>query len=263
MSVLEVARLTLRQNRRGSIGWVVGIAGITLLYGSSYTSVAGAKAAAIDNYSDSLKRALNLQDFGSASGYLNATVFGIPLLVLTTLFAVSWASREIAGEEESGVLDLLMAHPITRTGLVLGRFAAMAVVLVGMGVVMFAVVLVLREPTGLSIGAAEVAAATFTWFLFGACLGAVSLFVSALVGRRGATLAISAGLAVSAYLAASFLPLVDHLGWIRDLSPYYWFIGGDPLKNGLQVGFDLLLGGVVIAATCLAAAVFNRRDLHV
>jgi len=41
----------------------------------------------------------------------------------------------------------------------------------------------------------------------------------AAVGRRSATLGISAGVALSAYLADSFIPLIKHLGRLRDISP--------------------------------------------
>jgi hypothetical protein len=41
--------MTLRQSRRGTLGWIVGIAAVTLLYAASYKSVSGAKAAAISS----------------------------------------------------------------------------------------------------------------------------------------------------------------------------------------------------------------------
>ena len=263
MPFVDVARLTLRQNRRGSIGWIAGLAAITTLYVSSYQSVAATKAAVIANYPESLRRALNLQDFTSPAGYLNSTVYGIPLLLLTTVFVISSATRAVAGDEESGALDLLLSHPISRTSLVVGRMLSMVTVLLGLGIVVFAVVLILSGPAHLSIGAQQLAAATLTWVMLGCALGALSLFVSAVLGRRAATLAVSAGVALFGYLADSFIPLVAHLGWVRDVSPYDWFIGGDPLRNGLQLGRCGLLLVLTTTATILAAVALNRRDLRV
>ncbi|MEP6462543.1 MAG: ABC transporter permease [Frankiaceae bacterium] len=263
MSVADVARLSLRQNRRGSLGWMLGLAAITLLYTSSYRSIAGAKAAAVDSYPASLKQALNLQDFTSPAGYLNSTAFGIPLLMLTTVFVISAATHAVAGDEESGALDLLLAYPVSRRSLVLGRMMSLVVVLIGLDAVVFLVVLVLRAPTGLAIGVSDLLAATGTWVLFACCLASIALLISAAVGRRSATLGISAGVALFAYLADSFIPLIKHLGWVREISPYYWFMAGDPLKNGLQAGYCALLLATTLAATALAVGALNRRDLRV
>jgi ABC-2 type transport system permease protein len=98
----------------------------------------------------------------------------------------------------------------------------------------------------------DLAATTFTWVLLGCCLGSIALLASTAVGRRSATLGISAAVALFAYLADSFIPLIKHLGWLRNISPYDWFIGGDPLRNGLQAGHCALLLVTTLAATTLA-----------
>ncbi|SOD71024.1 ABC-2 type transport system permease protein [Jatrophihabitans sp. GAS493] len=263
MATAEVARLTLRQNRRGAFGWIVGVAALTLLYSSSYKSIGGAKSAAISSYPASLKQALNLQDLTSPVGYLNATVFGIPLLLLTTIYVVSAATRSVAGDEESGALDLILAYPVSRSSLVLARMLAMVAVLVGWGVVLFGVVLLLRAPTGLSIGVSALAAETFTWLLLGCSLAGISLLISAAIGHPSNSLGIAAGVMLLAYLADSFIPLIDGLAWVRNLSPYYWFVGSDALSNGLSLWHCALLAGTAVAATALAAVALNRRDIGV
>lgn len=263
MSVLEPMRMTLRQSRRGTLGWIVGTAAVTLLYTASYKSISGAKAAAISSYPAALKKALDLQDLTAPAGYLNSTVFGIPLLVLTVVFVITTATRAVAADEESGALDLLLSYPTSRASLVVARMTALATVLVVLGLVLFTVVLALRGPTGLSIGVGNLAATALTWVLLGCCLGSVALLISAAVGRRSSTIAISAGVSLVAYLADSFVPLIKHLGWMRHLSPFDWFLGGDPLTNGLQGGHCALLLVTTLVATAFAVFALNRRDLNV
>ena len=262
MPVSAVAEMTLRQGRRGAIGWLAGFAGLTLLYMSSYKSVAQAKSAVINDYPESLKKALNLQDFTSPAGYLNSTAFGIPLLLLTTVLAITMATRALAADEESGAMELLLACPLSRTNLVLGRMAAMVAMLLGVAVVLTMVTLAAAHPVGLSIGTLDVIAATTTWLLFACCLGSLALLASAAFGRRSTTSAVAGGAAVLAYLAASFLPLVDGLGWIRRLSPYDWFMAGNPLRNGLNPGYMALLVATTVIAIWLAATVLNGRDIY-
>jgi ABC-2 type transport system permease protein len=140
--------------------------------------------------------------------------------------------------------------------------AAMIAMLIGVAVVLTVVTLAAAHPVGLSIGTFDVVAATFTWFLFACCLGSLALLASAAFGRRSTTTAVAGGAAVAAYLAASFLPLIDGMGWIRHLSPYDWFIAGNPLGNGLNAGYIALLLATTVIAIYLAAQVLDRRDIN-
>ena len=263
MTSTAVARLTLRQSRRGIVGWLLGMAAITALYAASYRSVAGVKGAAINGYPDALKRALNLRDLTSPAGYLGSTVFGIPFILLVTSYVITAATRAVAGDEETGALDLVLAYPVSRVTLVLARMGVISGVVTGMGATVLAVVLVVRGPLGPHIGTIHLVAATVTGVLLGWCLGALALLISAAVGRRSEAVALSAGVALFAYLAASFLPLIKHLGWLRDVSPYGWFTNGDPLSNGLQLGDCALLVAVAVLATAMAVVALERRDLRV
>ena len=68
-------------------------------------------------------------------------------------------------------------------------------------------------------------------------------------------------LASTAYVAKALLPQVQGLGWARGISPFQWFIGGDPLTNGLQIGGCLLLLGTSTVLVALGTTIFTRRDL--
>ena len=263
MSTIEVARWTLRQSRRGVLGWILAMAALTAVYTSSYKSVGAAKSAAINGYPDALKKAFNLQDFTSPAGYLGSTVFGIPLVLLVTVYVIAAGTRAIAGDEEAKALDLLLSYPVSRATVVLARMLAIAAVVAAQGVAVLAVLVALAPPAGLHIGITDLAATTLTWVLLGCCLGSVALLVSAVSGRRAATLGIGAAAALVAYLAAGLLPLIHGLGWVRHLSPYGWFTGGEPLRHGLQPGECGLLLVTTVTATALAVAALDRRDIAV
>jgi ABC-2 type transport system permease protein len=262
MSLTSVTRLTLRQDRWASIGWVAGIGALSLLYTASFKSIAGAKSAAINNYPESIKQALNLEDLTSPTGYLASTVFGIPLLLLTSIYVIATATRAIAGDEESGALDLLLSYPVGRTGFLLARFGAMGVVIECQGLTILAVLAASRDPSGLYANSADVVFTLIMWLAFARCLGGIALLVSATAGRRSLALVVSSAIALATYLAGSFVPLIKGLHWMREISPYYWFTGNDPLRNGLQVAHLIALIAVGLLATALAAVAFNRRDLH-
>jgi len=57
--------------------------------------------------------------------------------------------------------------------------------------------------------------------------------------------------AVLAYLANGVFPQVQGLVWTREASPWRWYLGGEPLKHGLQAGDSLLL--LVVTVVLVAA----------
>jgi ABC-2 type transport system permease protein len=78
-------------------------------------------AAALENYPQAIMDALGLEDMVSPAGYLQSTVFGIigPLLLL--IFAGGAGARAIAGDEEAGTLDLLLASTVSQAQVLLQR----------------------------------------------------------------------------------------------------------------------------------------------
>jgi ABC-2 type transport system permease protein len=168
----------------------------------------------------------------------------------------------VAGDEEAGTLDLVLAHPVGRVKLALQRFAAVAVELGLACLVLFAAMVAMTGPFGFDgISAAEFAATHLQLALFGLCFGALAFAIGAATGSRTLALWGSAAVALLAYVAKALLPQVPGLGWARDLSPFQWFIGGDPLTNGLQVGGCLLLLGTSAVLLAVGTAAFTRRDL--
>jgi ABC-2 type transport system permease protein len=46
------------------------------------------------------------------------------------------------------------------------------------------------------------------------------------------------------------------------VSPFYYYLGNDPLVNGLHWGHAALLAGLFLAAVALSVVFFERRDLR-
>ncbi|AYF75870.1 hypothetical protein D7D52_20785 [Nocardia yunnanensis] len=117
---------SLRDNRRGLLRWILGITLAATAYASFYPRMAKNGAAQVANLPDGLREALHMDDIGSAAGYLGSSVFGLIVPLLAMCFGVALGARATAADEESGTLDLLLAHPVTRTEVLLQRFGALA-----------------------------------------------------------------------------------------------------------------------------------------
>jgi hypothetical protein len=123
----DIYTQTLTDNRRALAAWSIGTAAVGVMYAAFYPQVGGSGGMAeiIQNYPEAMREALRMQDIGSAAGYLGSTVFGLLLPLLVMAFGVTFGARAVAGDEETGYLDLLLAHPVGRTRLAVERFAGL------------------------------------------------------------------------------------------------------------------------------------------
>ena len=256
---------TLWDARRALLGWALAISAVAVMYAAFWPTVNTPEMQdALRNYPQGVLEAINYDDLTSPAGYLGSSVYGLLIPLLVAVFAIAYGTQAVAGDEEAGTLDLLLAHPVSRTQLALQRFAALTTALALVGVVLWLGMLAIAGPAELAdITAAEFAAATVQLILFGACLGALAFAVGAATGRKTLALGVSAGAAVLAYLANGVFPQVQGLEWTRDLSPWHWYLGGEPLTNGLQTSDALLLLGVTVVLVAAGSWRFNRRDVAV
>lgn len=255
---------TLWDQRISILGWSLGVALAASVYAAFYPSIRSPEmAAALESYPQAMIEAFGLSDMISPAGYLQSTVFGIIGPILMLIFAISTGSQAIAGDEERGTLDLLLAYPVSRTQVLLQRFAALSVAILLIGASVFAMLLALNNPSELALPVSHLAAMVLHLGLLGLSFGALALMTGALTGRRTLALAVASGIGVVTYFANTLAPRVEGLEWARRLSPFFYYSGGEPLRHGFQVGdaaILLLLTGALIGA---GVAGFNRRDLAV
>jgi len=107
----------------------------------------------------------------------------------------------------------------------------------------------------------KLAAALAMLVLLGLAFGAIALAVSAGTGNRGAAIGLAVGLMVAMYLVDALAAIVDSLAVIRPLSLFRYYMGGDPLRNGISIPDAGVLAAVAVAFVALALVLFERRDL--
>jgi ABC-2 type transport system permease protein len=252
-------------HRRGLLAWVAGVAALVALYVSLYPNYNTPQMAeTMETFPDGLMDAFGLANLTTPEGYLQSTVFGLMAPLLLIVFGAARAGRTLAGEEEDGTLDLVLAHPVSRARLLLERYAAVAAELGVLGLVVLAVILAVAPLAELdAVGAGNVAAAVTGLVLVGVCFAALATATAAVTGRRSAVGGVTVGVAVAGYVADTVAPNVDALAWAETLSPFYYASGNDPLANGLSLGHAAVLLVVTAVLLALAVAAFDRRDLAV
>jgi ABC-2 type transport system permease protein len=261
----DVFGKTLWDQRRGLVIWAIGLAAVGVAYAAFWPSFNTPELAGfMKAYPKGVLDALGFTDITTAAGYLGSTTYGILGPILIIIYAAVLGGRAIAGEEEAGRLEVLLAHPVSRWRVLVERWLAMAVSLAVVGAVLLLAMIAVASLLGFQgIDPAEQAAATLQMVLLGLVFGSLALAVGAATGSRGVALGAVAVVGVLTYFANTLGPSVDAIAWSRDLSPFHYYSGGQPLLHGLQLADagTLLAASVVLLG--LGGLVLRRRDIGV
>lgn len=262
----SVTAKTLRDGRQSMVWWSAGIVGLVTMMVAVYPSVRdnANMQKLVENYPEALKAFIAFGggvDYASAAGYLGSELFSLMIPLLLIVAAIGAGARAIAGEEEKGTLDLLLANPVSRRRILLEKLAALVAELAVFTLVLWAALAIGGAVAALHIAVGNLAAASLDAMLLALLFGSLALLVGGATGRRGLAIAVAAAGAVAAYLLNALAAIVPALDPVRALSPFYHYGAGDPLRHGLSIGHAAVI--VVAAAVCalLAAPAFARRDL--
>jgi ABC-2 type transport system permease protein len=262
----EVLRETVWERRRSLVWWGLGLLGVMALNVAFYPSVRG--DAALSDYAKDLPESVRALfaggelDLASPVGYLNSQVFALTAPLLLTIFSIGAGAGAVAGEEERGTLDLLLAHPVRRRDYVVQQWLALLLLVGALTFVVLATVAIGSKAVDLEIGFGRLVSASVSVGLLAALFGAVALAVGALWPGRAQAIAVAAAIAAGSWIFDGLAQAVDALDGLRFLEPYYWAFGGSPLRDGAQwTGWGVLLTGTVVLAAVSAAAL-ERRDLR-
>ncbi len=261
------ARLVL-DRRRGWLWWSVGVGAAVAFVAGLFPSVRDNESFAeiTEDLPEGLQSLFGIEPgtlITSAVGYLDARWFATTLPVLLVVYGIGLGAASIAGSEEDGTLELLMANPVSRTRVLFERVAAMVLLVVLLGVVAAVLLVAVAPPVGLDegIGVGGLVAATVGVLLMSLVHAALANAIGAATGRRAAALAVASVVAVAGFLVQGLATLAAPLEPFRWLSPWHWYLDADALTDGLSVASVVLPLAVGVLLVAAGWVLFVRRDL--
>ncbi len=256
---------TLRDQRRSLTWWSIGLvayAVLILLFYPSFKDVAG-----LDEYLEQIPEELlalfagEAIDYSTPEGFLNSEMFFFMVPLMFLIYAINAASNSIAGDEERGSLALLLSNPLLRWQVAAQKSAALAVATTTLGLALWVGLAGGAQIIRTEINLANLGAAVLSGVMLGLAFGALTLAISCVRGNRGMSMGVTSALAVAAYLLNALAPVVELLQPFRKLSPFYHYLAGDPVTNGLSLGNAAVLLGITVVFFGVALFAFERRDL--
>lgn len=248
---------------RSTLGWAAGLAAAIMIYLPIYPSIGGSAQMQemVNALPPEMTKALNYDQIATGPGYTQATLYGLIGFVVMTIASVAWGAAAVGGDEESGQLELTLAHGVTRTQVVLERALALALRIVVLAATVFVLVLLLNEPSQLGIAPRNLFGATILFAGLALLSGSAALFVGAVSGRKAYGLAVGAAVGVLGYVFNAVGRQSPDLEWLLSFSPYHWAYGNSPVASGADWGAAAWLWGVSAALVLLSALALQQRDV--
>ena len=260
-----IFRHGLRRSRGQILGWGLSLAVLGAWIISLYPTILSMR----EQYRELLKSypPEMLAFFGGVTdltdpvAYLDFVFFSyMPIVV--AIYAILAGSGLLAADEESGVLDLILAHPISRSRLYLGRFLSLAVSVVAILALTWLGFVVLLPASGLDVGMGAMGLPFVSLFAVLLLFGALALFLSMVLPSRGAAASVAGLALVASFFVSSLARLNPDLQAIDRVLPLHYYQGAAAV-NGLDWGrLGILLGAAAFFAL-LGWALFARRDIRV
>lgn len=257
-------RHALSRLRGQIIGWGIGLALYGFLMVSFYDSIANARGLMdlLSSYPKELTAFFgDMMAITTPQGYLDLYFFSY-MAPIVGVFAASVGAGLVVSDEEKGTLDLVLAHPVSRTALLWGRVLAFCLAMV---IILLAAWLSWALPAG----GTEL---DLTWleFLrpFGPLLallllfGMLALLLSLVMPSARMAGMTSGGLLVANWLLMGLSNINADLRPIIQYTPLYYYQGGKAVPDLNWVWLGGLAGAALLLAL-LAWRRFQRRDIRV
>lgn len=216
-------------------------------------------------YSQQFRRVLALPGFPEVDSFLD---FVLPACVIQAVsFGATAAGSELALDIENGFLDRLLASPVARVPILLGRLGGSSVVAAIKTVIIIAVFLFFgAEVAG---GPAAMLVIVGMSSLLVLAVGGIAQVMAIRTGSQEAVNACFPLIFVTIFMSSAFFPTNLMSGWFRvvaENNPLTWVI--DPVRRLVIEGWAtgdavqaLGLPAILAAATIGAALLSLRRRL--
>ena len=266
----DVLLWELRRRRTIIIWWIIGSVAMTALIIALFPSIRD-QAAEMNKVINQLPPELRglktggsgIINVGDPIEFLNSQLYYATLPLIWIILAITRGTSALGREESSRTLEVLLAQPISRTRLLMGKLLSFVIEFALVGLATLLATIALAPIANMHVSTGRLAAATIYTVLFCLSFGliAFSMQAGSSLTRRMAT-ATAVVIGFGGYLLASLSSLTDWLRWPVKFLPYHYFTPLDPLTGKTPRGLIVYLACIFIITISFAIVGFRRRDIE-
>jgi len=260
-----IFRYALLRLRGQIIGWGVALAALALVVASLYDAALQMRGQ-LEQLLDTMPKEIMLFVGGidrvfSPAGFLDTRFFSMLPLILG-VFVILIGSGLVVGDEENGTLDLILAHPVRRVDLIVGRWLAFCVALLGILALAWLGLIIATTFTSIKFSWLEVALPFVSLFGILIWFGGLALLLSLILPSRRLAASLTGLILAASYFITTFARLSPNLNGLAQWSPLTYYQGGSALE-GFNLGDFSGLLFMAIIFVALGLWLFQRRDIRI
>ena len=280
-AAFAVYRRWLHDRRLSTFSWTVGLIIMIVATAAFYPAFGSSAEAFAGGGSSAMNSVLGLGsgiDPGAPLGYLWIGLYANVLPWTLMALGVAVGSAAIAGDEDTGALEYLLAGPVTRTQVVIGRFAGAITVLLVVsilsGISMAAslpvfqlanatTITALDGTTSVAPGATpgDIVDGTISAFAVALSLTSLAFLIGAVTGRKNWSIGGASAIGIGGYVLYTLSSMTSSLAALTWFSPWRWYVADVMLINGLS--WEVLIPfGTATVSLLVGWWVFLHRDLR-
>ena len=252
---------TLYERRWSTLIWMFAVFGFTLLTMMLFPSLRDSLGASLQDVPESMRELLgSAEDYQTITGFVDLQIIA-QMVFFTLIMGVIAGTSLVAGEENSGNLQTLLAQPVRRVRVYLEKYAALsimvAIVTFGLFFGVIAGVLILGE----TINIFRLLAASAMVWLVTMFFATLAYSVGAFTGKRGVAGVVAGAYAFVGYMLTALAGAADALEKLNYASPFYYFNTPSVLREGFDLGNIAVLCFGIIIFIILGLLRFIRRNI--
>ena len=233
-----------------------------VMMGPMYAAIPQETFAAFANFPEVMLAMFGGGDLGTPEGWYQIETFGMMAPIAVMIVAIAIGAGALAGEESRRTMGLLLANPIKRSRVVLAKSWTMIFFSFLIGVITFASVALGSVLGDLGMDIGFIAATCLLQTLVGLVFGALALALSAGTGKKKIAIFVAVGAGIGFHVFNSLTEINDTLAdWAR-WSPFHYYLGNDPLNNGMDWGNAAVLAAISVVLIAASLVFFQRRDIR-
>ncbi|GAC1387392.1 MAG: hypothetical protein NVS1B7_1360 [Candidatus Saccharimonadales bacterium] len=255
---------TIYEKRWLLLFWSIGVCAMALLMTSFYHSFhAGGFEQALQSVPKQLQGLVgNLASLKTVGGYVAQEVFAQRIPLLTLIMSIILFTSLLAGDENEGTLQTLLAQPVTRRQVYLEKFIAGLVISLivcsaAIAGVYCGLVLIHEHMSVLRL-----VQATIGEWLLTVLFGSIAFAVGAITGKRGLAGALTGLVTFGSFVLTSFASSVSSITMIEKFSPFHYYNHPATAEYGLQGSNILVMVFIITVFLVIALFIFQKRNIY-
>ena len=245
------------------LGWGFGL----ILFGAIYISIFDAMFEQMTVFKDlTIYKIVGMQ-LGSVEGYIASVVLAY-IAVLVGIYCIVTSTSVLAGEEDSGTLELIVAMPLGRWQILTAKAVALSVVVLFLMIIAAignAVLLeVIKFDTHITITPFGLFVALISSLPLAVGLIMIGLFLGSILPNRRTAIVVMTVYFIASYFGENIAVMAKSLEPIKYFSLFnYYNTTATIFSDGPQLSDILILLGIAAVFLILALICFNRRNITV